>query len=85
MHTWEDKNYIDLYVIGNAHDTFTNGFTNPLIISINWVRNYVDRRLTVSDGYDYVTYATLYFIDNNTDTLIAPNVSQFFIFGAEID
>ena len=85
VHTWEGNNYIDLYVIGNAHDTFDAGFTNPELISINWVRNYVDGRLTVSGGYARVTYATLYFIDNNTDQLIDPRAAQFFIFGTETD
>ena len=85
VHTWEGNNYIDLYVIGNAHDTFDAGFTNPELISINWVRNYVDGRLTVSGGYARVTYATLYFMDNNSDQLIDPRAAQFFIFGAETD
>ena len=60
-------------------------FTNPEIMSINWLRNYVDGRLTVSGGYATVTYATLYFIDNNSDQLIDPNAAQFFLFATETD
>lgn len=82
-HEWQSNKYIDLYIIGNAHDTFDSGFTNPEIMSINWVRNYVDGRLTVSGEYATVTYATLYFIDNNSDQLIDPNAAQFFLFATE--
>ena len=84
-HEWQSNKYIDLYIVGNAHDTFDAGFTNPEIMSINWLRNYVDGRLTVSGEYATVTYATLYFIDNNSDQLIDPNAAQFFLFATETD
>lgn len=84
-HEWQSNKYIDLYIVGNAHDTFDSGFTNPEIMSINWLRNYVDGRLTVSGEYATVTYATLYFIDNNSDQLIDPNTAQFFLFATETD
>lgn len=85
VHSWEGSNYIDLYVVGNAHDTFDAGLKNPEHTTINWVRNTVDGRLTVSGGYATVTYCVLYFIDNNGDTLIDPRAAQFFLFGAETD
>ncbi|MEE6208369.1 MAG: hypothetical protein VZR95_09985, partial [Alphaproteobacteria bacterium] len=85
VHSWGGSNYIDLYVVGNAHDTFDAGFKNPEHTTINWVRNTVDGRLTVSGGYATVTYCTLYFVDNNGDTLIDPRAAQFFLFGAETD
>lgn len=85
VHSWGGSNYIDLYVVGNAHDTFDAGFKNPEHTTINWVRNTVDGRLTVSGGYATVTYCTLYFVDNNADTLIDPRAAQFFLFGAETD
>lgn len=84
-HEWGGNKYIDLCIVGNAHDTFNSGFTNPEIMSINWLRNYVDGRLTVSGEYATVTYATLYFIDNNSDQLIDPYTSQFFLFATETD
>ena len=71
--------------MGNAHDTFDAGFKNPEHTTINWVRNTVDGRLAVSGGYATVTYCTLYFVDNNGDTLIDPRAAQFFLFGAETD
>ena len=85
VHSWEGSNYIDLYVVGNAHDTFDAGFKNPEHTTINWVRNTVDGRLVVSGGYATVTYCTLYFVDNNGDTLIDPRAAQFFLFGVETD
>ena len=85
VHSWEGSNYIDLYVVGNAHDTFDAGFKNPVHTTINWVRNTVDGRLVVSDDYATVTYCTLYFVDNNRDALIDPRAAQFFLFGAETD
>lgn len=85
-HEWNGNKYIDLYALGNAHDLFTSGFSNPLHCSINWVRNYVDGRLNVDEnGRALVTYAILYFIDNNTDQLIDPVSAQIMLVITETD
>jgi hypothetical protein len=83
-HTYGSNKYIDLFVVGNAADTFDNGFSNPIIPTCNWLRQYVDGRLTVdSNGYATVTYFVLYFADNSSDQLKDPRSSQVFIFGTE--
>ena len=83
-HTYGSNKYIDLFVVGNAADTFDNGFSNPIIPTCNWLRQYVDGRLTVdSNGYATVTYFVLYFADNSSDQLEDPRSSQVFIFGTE--
>ncbi len=84
-HKFNSNNYIDLFVVANSHDTFKNGFNNQILVSINWVRNYVDGRLDVINEIAKVTYFTLYFQDNNTDSLIDPVSSQLFIFATETD
>ena len=71
--------YIDMYVVANAHDTFANGFNNPLIVSINWVRNYIEGRVPYDNEFAYVTYALLYTIDNNIDQLLNVKTMQGFI------
>ncbi len=82
-HKWNSNNYIDLFVMGNCHDAFTNGFQNQMLVSINWTRNYVDNRLTINNDEAIVTYATLYFCDNNNDQLLDPVSAQIFIFATE--
>ncbi len=82
-HEWAGSNYIDVFAIGNAHDTFDSGWMNMIIPSINWVRNYVDGRLTITNGYANVTYFTLYFAANNSDSMQDPRSAQIFIFGTE--
>ena len=82
-HPYEDNKYIDVIAISNAADTFDKGFKNPLIVNPNWLRQYVDGRLTVSGDYAIVNYVVLYFIDNNNDSLIDPRSAQCFIFGTE--
>ena len=85
-HTYGDNHqYIDVFALGNAHDTFVSGFQNVIIPTINWVRNYVDGRLTVVDGYAIVSYFVLYFADNNTDSYEDPISAQIFFFGTETD
>lgn len=62
---------------------------NPLHISINWAREAINGKLdyTVNRVSDVsitidvtLTYFTLYFIDNNSDQLIDPMNTQFFLF-----
>lgn len=85
-HVYANNKYIDVFVIGNAADTFDAGFTNPIFMTPNWLRQYVDGRLTVDTaGNASVNYVVLYFIDNNTDTLRDPRSAQCFIFGTETD
>ena len=85
-HTYAGNKYIDVFAVGNADDTFDSGFSNPLLVNPNWIRNYVDGRLTVdAQGYANVNYVVLYFIDNNTDQLIDPRSAQVFIYGTESD
>lgn len=85
-HVYADNKYIDVFVIGNAADTFDAGFTNPIFMTPNWLRQYVDGRLTVdAAGTASVNYVVLYFIDNNYDKLQDPRSAQCFIFGSETD
>lgn len=84
-HSYNGYNYIDVFAIGNAADTFNAGFKNMLLMTPNWLRNYVNGRLTQNNGYAYVDYVILYFTDNNTDQLIDPRSAQCFIFGTESD
>nr|DAF85279.1 MAG TPA: putative tail protein [Siphoviridae sp. ct8aS59] len=84
-HSYNGYNYIDVFVIGNAADTFVAGFKNMLLMTPNWLRNYVNGRLTQNNGYAYVDYVILYFTDNNSDQLIDPKSAQCFIFGTESD
>lgn len=85
-HVYADNKYIDVFVIGNAADTFDAGFTNPIFMTPNWLRQYVDGRLTVdAAGNASVNYVVLYFIDNNYDQLQDPRSAQCFIFGTETD
>lgn len=85
-HTYAGNKYIDVFAVGNAADTFDSGFSNPLLVNPNWIRNFVDGRLTVdAQGYASVNYVVLYFIDNNTDQLIDPRSAQVFIYGTESD
>lgn len=84
-HSYNGYNYIDVFAIGNAADTFNAGFKNMLLMTPNWLRNYVNGRLTQNNGYAYVDYVILYFTDNNSDKLIDPKSAQCFIFGTESD
>lgn len=84
-HSYNGYNYIDVFAIGNAADTFNAGFKNMLLMTPNWLRNYVNGRLTQNNGYAYVDYVILYFTDNNSDQLIDPKSAQCFIFGTESD
>lgn len=84
-HSYNGYDYIDVFAIGNAADTFDAGFKNMLLMTPNWLRNYVNGRLTQNNGYAYVDYVILYFTDNNTDQLIDPKSAQCFIFGSESD
>lgn len=85
-HVYADNKYIDVFAIGNAADTFDAGFTNPIFMMPNWVRQYVDGRLVVdAAGNASVNYVVLYFIDNNYDQLQDPRSAQCFIFGTETD
>lgn len=84
-HSYNGYNYIDVFAIGNAADNFNAGFKNMLLMTPNWLRNYVNGRLTQNNGYAYVDYVILYFTDNNTDQLIDPKSAQCFIFGTESD
>lgn len=84
-HSYKGYNYIDVFAIGNAADKFDAGFKNMLLMTPNWLRNYVNGRLTQNNGYAYVDYVILYFTDNNTDQLIDPKTAQCFIFGTESD
>lgn len=84
-HSYNGYDYIDVFAIGNAADTFDAGFKNMLLMTPNWLRNYVNGRLTQNNGYAYVDYVILYFTDNNTDKLIDPKSAQCFIFGTESD
>lgn len=84
-HSYNGYDYIDVFAIGNAADTFDAGFKNMLLMTPNWLRNYVNGRLTQNNGYAYVDYVILYFTDNNTDQLIDPKSAQCFIFGTESD
>lgn len=84
-HLYRGYNYIDVFAIGNAADSFVAGFKNMLLMTPNWLRNYVNGRLTLNNGYAYVDYVTLYFTDNNADQLIDPMTAQCFIFGTESD
>lgn len=82
-HAFSSNRYIDILAVGNAADTFDSGFTNPLLMNPNWLRQYVDGRLTESGGRAYVNYVVLYFMDNNSDQLIDPRSAQCFIFASE--
>lgn len=82
-HSYNGNNYIDVFTISNVADTFDNGFKNPLLINPNWLRQYVDGRLTQNNGKAYVDYIVLYCMDNNSDQLIDPLSAQCFIFGTE--
>ena len=84
-HSYNGYDYIDVFAIGNAADTFNAGFKNMLLMTPNWLRNYVNGRLTQNNGYAYVDYVILYFTDNNSDQLIDPKTAQCFIFGTESD
>lgn len=84
-HSYNGYDYIDVFAIGNAADTFNAGFKNMLLMTPNWLRNYVNGRLTQNNGYAYVDYVILYFTDNNSDQLIDPKSAQCFIFGTESD
>lgn len=84
-HSYNGYNYIDVFAIGNAADTFNAGFKNMLLMTPNWLRNYVNGRLTQNNGYAYVDYVILYFTNNNSDELIDPKSAQCFIFGTESD
>lgn len=84
-HSYNGYDYIDVFAIGNAADTFDAGFKNMLLMTPNWLRNYVNGRLTQNNGYAYVDYVILYFTDNNSDKLIDPKSAQCFIFGTESD
>ena len=85
-HYYNGNKYIDVFAIGNAADTFNAGFKNMLLMTPNWLRQYVDGRLAVdNNGYATVSYVTLYFTDNNSDQLIDPLSAQCFIFGTETD
>lgn len=84
-HSYNGYDYIDVFAIGNAADTFDAGFKNMLLMTPNWLRNYVNGRLTQNNGYAYVDYVILYFTDNNSDQLIDPKSAQCFIFGTESD
>lgn len=87
--TGNGKIYIDIFAIGNAHDTFNNGFQNPIHISINWVREAINNKLsyTVKHVGEFsviievtLTYFVLYFPDNNHDELRDPLSAQIFLF-----
>ena len=85
-HVYAGNKYIDVFAIGNAADTFDAGFTNPIFMTPNWLRQYVDGRLVVdAAGNASVNYVVLYFIDNNYDQLQDPRSAQCFIFGTETD
>ncbi len=85
-HIYNSNKYIDVFAIGNASDSFEKGFTNPILCNPNWLRKYVDERLTVDyNNYAEVTYVTLYFADNNSDSMQDPVSAQYFIFGTESD
>ena len=85
-HVYEGNKYIDVFAIGNAADTFDHGFKNPILMSLNWLRQYVDGRLVVdAAGNAIVNYIVLYFINNNNDEPKDPNSAQCFIFGTETD
>lgn len=83
-HSYNGNKYIDVFAIGNAANTFENGFRDMLLMTPNWLRNFVDGRLSVdSNGYATVSYVVLYFTDNNYDKLLDPLSAQCFIFGTE--
>ena len=85
-HVYAGNKYIDVFAIGNAADTFDAGFANPIFMTPNWLRQYVDGRLVVdAAGNASVNYVVLYFIDNNNDKLRDPRSAQCFIFGTETD
>lgn len=83
MHTSGDYHYIDVFVVANSADKWDNGFTNPILCNPNWLRNYIDGRLSTDGDYAILTYVDLYFIDNNTDNLEDPWTTQFFLFATE--
>ena len=82
-HSYNGHDYIDVFAIGNAADKFDEGFKHMLLMTPNWLRNYVNGRLTQNNGYAYVDYVTLYFTDNNYDETRDPVSAQCFIFGTE--
>lgn len=85
-HVYAGNKYIDVFAIGNAADNFDAGFVNPIFMTPNWLRQYVDGRLVVdAAGNASVNYVVLYFIDNNYDQLQDPRSAQCFIFGTETD
>jgi len=85
-HIYNGNRYIDVFVLGNAADSFESGFQNNIFMTPNWLRNYVDGRLSVdSDGYAIVSYLEIYFSDNNSDSYQDPISAQCFIFGTETD
>ena len=84
-HGYGDNRYIDIFAIGNAAEDFTYGFTNTLQMNPNWLRQYVDGRLTESGNYALVNYVVIYCINNNTDELKDPRSAQCFIYATETD
>ena len=87
-HVWRNNNhYVDIIAIGNAHDTFDNGFCNPIHITSNWVRQSIEGQgLTIdSEGFATIPYVILYFPDNNNDQLEDPMSAQVFVFASDSD
>lgn len=85
-HSYADNKYIDVFAIGNAASTFVSGYSDPILMTPNWLRQYVDGRLVVdAEGNAIVNYIVLYFIDNNNDIYLDPVSAQCFIFGTESD
>ena len=83
MHTSGSYHYIDLFVVANSADTWDNGFTNPILCQPNWLRNYIDGRLSTDGNYAILSYVDLYFIDNDSDNLTDPWTTQVFLFATE--
>lgn len=82
-HTYAGNKYIDVFAFGNAADNFDSGFVDNLLINPNWLRQYVNGRLTISGDYALVSYVVLYFIDTG-NTLVDPISAQILLMGAEI-
>ena len=60
-HLQEGNYYIDFFVVGNSHYSFSEGFNSLLTPAINWTRNAVNNRLPMSGNIVTITYATIYF------------------------
>lgn len=74
--------YIDIFALANSARTWDNGFNAPLLCLPNWLRNYVNGRLTVTGEYAILSYVDLYFI-NGSEQLRDPWTTQFFLFATE--